>query len=50
MEHKQDHFNHEMRKKERESAALKDKLNKKIMEKKTEKRSKWKLDKKWSES
>lgn len=39
MEHKQDHFNHEMRKKERESAALKDKLNKKIMEKKTEKRN-----------
>ena len=37
MEHKQDHFNHEIRKKERESLQLKERLSKKIMEKKTEK-------------
>lgn len=39
MEHKQDHFNHEIRKKERENLQLKERLSKKIMEKKTEKGS-----------
>ena len=37
MEHKQDHFNHDIRKKERETLQLKERLSKKIMEKKTEK-------------
>ncbi|XP_063687494.1 afadin- and alpha-actinin-binding protein B-like isoform X2 [Bolinopsis microptera] len=37
MEHKQDHFNHDIRKKERETLQMKERLSKKIMEKKTEK-------------
>lgn len=37
MEHKQDHFNHEVRKKERESLQHKERLCKKIMEKKVDK-------------